>query len=289
MSFLKVLLDVSAWIAEHIWSVLRWVIRLLLIAAFSLAVAMTTLTVDAVAEFAWRAVMSVSSFIPIRGGGAAEASPAQLRAELARERRRNAGLETDVNLLRGERQALVETNARLRTDVNILRGEGGALRAVNGNLEDMAAGLRRTIENQNRELRAQADKVSLLTRRMASRTARVASTNAASTVGESIPIYGIGVIVAATTYELLEACETMKDLRELEAAFDPDVVIDPEEVCGIKLPTREELWQMVKSSPRVAWEGSKPLYNELPSWSDLDVGGRLGRGWASFSDWVWPD
>ena len=55
---------------------------------------------------------------------------------------------------------------------------------------------------------------------------------------ESLPIIGISVLVAATAYELYEACESMRDLDDLYAGLgmEDDVPGDVvREVCDVEL------------------------------------------------------
>lgn len=85
--------------------------------------------------------------------------------------------------------------------------------------------------------------------RVARRTSIAAGRNIATTAGEAIPFYGIAVVVAATAWELKDACSLMKEMRELDAAFNPMDAISDSEVCGMRMPTRAEIWEDVKSSP----------------------------------------
>ena len=56
--------------------------------------------------------------------------------------------------------------------------------------------------------------------KLVARTKRVAAAGVAAIPAESLPIIGISVVVAGTAYELYEACESMKDLKELYAGLD---------------------------------------------------------------------
>lgn len=117
--------------------------------------------------------------------------------------------------------------------------------------------------------------VARVTNRVKGRTAKVASADMAATFGQSIPWIGIGVVVAATTYDLKTACDTMGDMHALEVAFNPKVASDPsvKEVCGFKVPSKEEIWETVKASPGQAWDRAKaamPDLPEMPSMPDID-------------------
>ncbi|WP_317057078.1 hypothetical protein [Roseovarius rhodophyticola] len=118
-------------------------------------------------------------------------------------------------------------------------------------------------------------------RSLQSRTTKVATANVASAAGESIPFYGIAIIVGATAFELNSACTTMRDLHELETAINPSTAsqTDVNNVCGLKVPTREELWQGVKSSPGLAWSKAVGAYDSSSNWvSELEAPDFSG-GW----------
>lgn len=132
-----------------------------------------------------------------------------------------------------------------------------------------------------------AEAVADTTKRISTRTAKGAARNVSSIAGEAIPIAGIAVVVGVTAWELKDACDTMKDLRALELATDPNGSQDPsvDEVCGLEVPTKEQAWKAVKASPGQAWEKAKvyvpdlPEFDaprlpdwELPTWQDI-VGG----------------
>lgn len=108
--------------------------------------------------------------------------------------------------------------------------------------------------------------------RMATRIKTAASKNVASTFGEAIPFIGVGVIVAATAVEVSDTCLLLKDVRELDAAFNPDNPIDPEEVCGMEVPSKEEIWARIKSAPRDVWKEMREIYADLPGWESVKDG-----------------
>ncbi len=94
--------------------------------------------------------------------------------------------------------------------------------------------------------------------------------NVGAAVGEAIPWIGIGVIAGTTALELKDACDSMRDLYELEVEFDPDAATDADAtmVCGIEVPTADELWLAVKNrgSSSLEYIGSY-----IPDMPDVDV------------------
>ncbi len=180
-----------------------------------------------------------------------------MRGEINRKNRRITNLEVDIE---ARNQRLSSTRAELDTE----------LRAKNTRIRELEV----DIGTKNRRIAALGDEVAdsraarsvvyrgermLLSEaventseRVTRRITRGAIRNTGSVFGEALPLIGITVIVAATTWELKDACDTMDDLYQLDIAFNPEnaVPADRSEVCGLKVPTKEEIWQTVKGQPR---------------------------------------
>jgi hypothetical protein len=138
-------------------------------------------------------------------------------------------------------------NSRLKADNKLLKGK----------LMDTGV----TYRGAKRSVReAVKDTSTRVSRRVATASAR----NVGSMAGEAMPVIGVGVIVAATAWELHDACEMIKDLHELDVAFNPEDAIDAREVCGMQAPTNAELWQTIRQSPGDAWKRVRGLYDNLP-------------------------
>jgi hypothetical protein len=82
--------------------------------------------------------------------------------------------------------------------------------------------------------------VSEVTGKIYKRTAKVAAASIGAMPAQGIPFLGVAAVVAATAYEVDQSCETMKDLHELDLAFNPDNELDSG-VCGVDVPTTEDL------------------------------------------------
>lgn len=129
--------------------------------------------------------------------------------------------------------------------------------------------LRMVVHKGQKKLLSEAVKTT--TKRIARRTAIDATRNVTSTFGEAVPAVGVAVIVGVSAWELKDACDTMSDLHDLDVAIDPSLANDPSvsEVCGLRVPTKEEIWAKVSSSPEEAWNGAKALMPDLPEMPDL--------------------
>lgn len=115
--------------------------------------------------------------------------------------------------------------------------------------------------------------VSETSARIAKRVKFAATRNVAATFGEAIPFVGVGVIVAATVWELKDTCDLLKDMRELDAAFNPDNPIDPADVCGMEVPTKEKIVERIASAPGDVWQEMIRQHDGLPDWQTVKKNG----------------
>jgi len=124
--------------------------------------------------------------------------------------------------------------------------------------------------NFNGRKRPISEAVQETTERISRRVATATARSTGSIAAESIPYIGIGAIVAVTTWEVHDACDTMKDLHALDLAFNPDAANDADhiEVCGQEVPTKDEIIETLKRSPSTAWTEAKSWMSDLPTWAD---------------------
>jgi hypothetical protein len=157
---------------------------------------------------------------------------------------------------------------------------------INGLLDDSPSKKQKMLEAENRKLRNENQRLvaekkvraqklvraKQVSRRIAQRTARNVASDLTTMVGEATPYLGIGLVVASTALDAKDGCDTMKDVNEILAALeDEQGPEDSNQVCGIKMPTTEELTHSIKdaiggtlhhSKERVQ-EGSRKFYDAL--------------------------
>jgi len=236
-----------------------WSVLMMLIMAASLALNVAMTVVPAVAAAVAGVVEAVTGATTLRQRTAA----------------RTAALESRAT--RATAEAQTERRARLAATSRADRAAAEAAEARAAR-QVTYRGARRTA----------AEAVADTSDRLARRTARATARSLGSVAGEAIPVVGIGVIAAATAWELHDACEMMKEVRELDVALNPDRAVPPEaaEVCGMKAPTRAEIWAAVASSPGAAWSEAKEFYADLPDLS-LEGSWRVGvYGFTALYDWA---
>ena len=102
--------------------------------------------------------------------------------------------------------------------------------------------------------------VSKVTKKIKTRTVAVATANVASMPFEVAPFIGAAAVIASTTYEIKEACNTINDMRELDVAFNLEHDIEDNNVCGMEVPTKAKIMESVSEK----WErGVEELKREF--------------------------
>lgn len=182
-------------------------------------------------------------------------------------------LEKQVATLKVEKASLDGNLKRTNTSLELERRTSTSLRKET---ETLRAETKVIWKGEKVALRDAVQKVVTKVNR---KSATIAATNVGSMAGESIPVLGIAVIVASVGFEIKGTCEIMTEMHELQMAIDPSPANDPDlaEVCGMKVPTREELVSQVKRSPHVIWLGMQRTYNNLPDLPEIGLSDRLHR------------
>jgi hypothetical protein len=147
--------------------------------------------------------------------------------------------------------ALIATNVLTLTSTVFNAALSGLMSATLG-VQTVSDSLRGKLDAKNKTIKkntAASIKRKAATRRfgarLASRTKRVAAASVAAIPGEAIPLLGVTLLIAGTSYELYEACNSMKDLDELYSDMGmadetPDDVLHS--VCDPSWPATRNFW-----------------------------------------------
>lgn len=108
---------------------------------------------------------------------------------------------------------------------------------------------------------------------VSARSARSVARNVAGAAGESLPVIGAAIVAGMVYMDVKDACDTLKDLNEMSRA----VGVEPEDesrVCGVRVPTKEELTAIATSNWKNAYRSAaeaigKPITLPTVSWDDL--------------------
>ena len=201
-------------------------------------------------------------------------------------RTRNAVLGERLDKLKLDNDDLQGRNATLANRLDVVSIENDTLQRRNttlvGQLDDVAldnrrlnADVRRTA-NRLAENRVERARAAGIAAGMAQRTQLSIAKNFGSIAAESIPFIGAAAIVGFTASEIYDACQSLRDVRELNSLFD-GTVIEEVPTCGYSL---RELQHVLLGNTGLAdcstsAETPDPICDEPPSLSDTIVPDRL--------------
>ena len=242
------------------------IIALLFIGSLAMNIITMTWTTEGIAaKGALAAVASIASVAADLGSklAASEKVVIGLRGELDASEKVATGLrgnlavsEKVVNGLRGNLAANKKVVTGLRGELAAnevtITDLGTKLAAKEVMIADLigklAASVKDAIDLKNR-LNANKKAVSRITKNITRRTILGVGRNITAAYAEAIPGPGVAVIVGVTAWELYDACQTMKDMDEINKSMGIDDTVEKDKVCGKKLPSIKEIVKAIKSSP----------------------------------------
>ena len=239
---------------------------------------------DAVHAFAYEAVSAASRALPeevasrlLENSPTAKArreitlNKAALSAELDAVARRNKALVGQVSTLDEKHRILSTKHLDLEKAHTDLGTKHFALGKAHLELKGEHAELARLSAKR-------AEAVKKFSTALGVRVANNVSRNVASIPGEAIPFVGTAFVIGVTSWDVYDACQTLKELNEvnLEFAYAPE---DHEKVCGTKVPSKSEIVAQVKGNWREAYRAAADALSHAgervpatlpePSWQDV--------------------
>ena len=148
----------------------------------------------------------------------------------------------------------------------LLKVRNNELKVANGTIDGLTHLSGAKLVKYRGNIKPAFDAISDTSNRIFNRAVIRAGRNVGSVAGQAIPYIGIAALVIATGWDLQDSCETVTDIQELQKAFGEEPN-DKNKVCGLEVPSKEEVWQSVKDSPQKAWEATKNVMPNLPSFS----------------------
>ena len=168
---------------------------------------------------------------------------------------------------------LNKKNYELTTENERLKKSSSSLRQNNANLTNE----KRDLTRKHRNLKGN---VKTKTNRIVRRTLRVSGVNLGGMALEAAPFVGVSAIVGLTTYEIVEGCNTINDMRELNNLLEPDdrAEVDESLVERICDPDKIPTWGELAEN----WIGKEPedvdkVIAELVRKSKRDKNEELGE------------
>jgi len=193
--------------------------------------------------------------------------------------------------LKKRNRRLVASNSRLRDDMTKARRNNRHLVASNRKLQDgMTRAQRRNsrLVGQMTRLRA---KTNVAVKSTVARSAKAAVRAAATAPGKVVPYVGTAVVVGVTVLEIKDYCATIRDMKAIQREIDPSESHSEEEqrVCGMDVPTQEEILAQIKTVPLDAWRRSREFLtgiNPLTPEIETRLKTELDQWWNKTDRWL---
>lgn len=170
--------------------------------------------------------------------------------------KRRKDVERATKAIMGEKDAIAASKKALEL-------QHGQLQKQHGDLKNKHAELNRVSAN-----RAAVSK--RVSSRIFSRIAKFAPTKASSVLAEAIPVAGVVVLLGVEVLDVYYECQTLKDLAELDAAFDLTPA-DTAKVCGISIPSQEQVANMLKGNTKEILDSTMKTLKQAQADKSLDT------------------
>ncbi|WP_146066424.1 hypothetical protein, partial [Candidatus Venteria ishoeyi] len=218
-----------------------------------------------------------------------------MRTNLANEKKLNHKLKGDVANLSDNIISERKSKEKLKGKVSDISSDLAAERTAKRKLKGKIAGLSSDLEVERISLKktkkklansslikfrgkkvAVTDAIDMTAKKVSRRVVKTSIRKVGAMAGEALPYVGAAVIVSITAIELKDLCDTIKDMNELKRAFNPELTPGKDEttVCSMKVPSKEELWELAKSSPEKALliaRESIPTLEEIKNYKLPDI------------------
>ena len=146
--------------------------------------------------------------------------------------------------LRRENRQLVDRNRKLQNRM-------AKLQQANGRLKGRAARLRTV--------------TSSVVKRTATRSALAATRAVVTAPAKAIPYLGTAVVVGTAALEINDYCNTIRDMNEIQREITPSKTLfeDELQVCGMEVPTRDDVLNQIRTEPIRMWRRSRDFLPDL--------------------------
>jgi hypothetical protein len=204
-------------------------------------------------------ILAALAMLPLAAlGQVAQPQEAGLAERLANARAALVALEERYTELENAQRAQAE---RLQTLEQAAREREEKLREADQANRDLATAMARL----RQAMSTQQGAAKRFSASLAKRSYRTTARHVAVMPGLAIPYVGAGVAAANTALDIREACDTLRELNELNRALQVDVEQEAP-VCAQQSASREEIIGQVIANWRTAYAVSAAWINQTEVW-----------------------
>ncbi len=178
---------------------------------------------------------------------------------------RNRSLQNRVTEVRRERSRLTARNRSLQNRVIEIRQESSRLAARNRSLQNRVTELRREGGRLKDRMARLRQVTNAAVKRTVARSANAAVRVVATAPGKAVPYLGTAVVLGAAGLEIRDLCNTVRDMKAIQREIDPTESHSEDErkICGMDVPTKEQILSQIETVPLDAWQRSREFLTDL--------------------------
>lgn len=151
--------------------------------------------------------------------------------------------------------------------------------------------LKRQTDNLKKSIDKKSVAISGFSQRMAARSVIATTRNLTSLSGQAVPILGVAVIAGVTAWNIHDSCETIKELNTLntELELQPHLEKENQKVCGVDVPSKEEILAEVRENSFMAYEKARVVINqatdEMPNMPEIpELSSTIKNYWVNLQE-----
>lgn len=197
--------------------------------------------------------------------------PPMMAASVTESEKRSAGELAQIALLLGVGAADAAANVKYLLEKSQRAvAENALLQQKLGTVEKLHQDL--AVKHRDLETRTKSAAKKLSTS-VATRATRGVARHVGGAAGESIPVVGTAVVAAMLALDVVDACDLIKEVNEMNRSVGVDVE-DEQRVCGVKVPDQKQLAADVSKNWQAAYLAAANVVGKPPaipqvSWNDL--------------------
>lgn len=143
-----------------------------------------------------------------------------------------------------------------------LQAEKEALALARGAAERQAAAAAVEVATVTASYAAQTATMKRVAASIARRTIANVERNVGSVFGEAIPYFGTTIMLSVTAWDVKDACDTLRQLEELEGKGVRQPGDQTLKVCGMRVPSASEALQSVKNNWQAVYRETARRLNQ---------------------------
>jgi len=171
-----------------------------------------------------------------------------------------AGIIEDRSPAKLEKKAVERATVRLVETSTMLLREVGSLKSERATLAAERKTLQRQLYDSRAVLAQYRERAARLGVKVLGRAGRSVTRHLLALPGHALPVLGATVAVGSATIDINDACDSLKELDELNQAIGLPSA-NRSRICGVVVPTAEELLADARSNWRRVYDRSATALN----------------------------